>query len=331
LERRVLSTDQVANAVRLERDELNKRLATLLKEQELDQQTWSEERKRLQKKIDELAAEITVLKSTPSSAGRVALVIGINSYPNLPWARLTRAENDARAMADTLKSLGFDVIRAEKTDGKSIDLYLNEFYNRIRRDDMAFVFFSGHGVAIKGYNYLLPSDVQFPTTEEQQKGAEAKIRNQGLEENAIIRSIQDKKPRVAVIVIDACRNNPFRGPDAARSGIGLERGLQVIRDEYPEGVFQIYSANLNETALDSLGPDDRNENSIFTRSFLPKLSLKNTHLGDILPDVRQEVMNLARKVTDQWTGAPHSQRPEYHDAAMGRVCLSPDDPCVRRQ
>ena len=230
-------------------------------------------------------------------------------------------------MADTLKSLGFNVILAERTDSQSIVQYLNEFYRKIRPDDLAFVFFSGHGIAIKGSNFLLPSDVRFPTAEEFQKGAESKIRDQALEENGIISSIQERRPRVAVIVIDACRNNPFRVPDATGSVVGLERGLQVYRQEYPQGVFQIYSAGWSETALDSLGPDDRNENSLFARALLPKLAIKDTHLSAIMPAVREEVANLAKKVPDQWTTREHLQTPEYYDRAPGPVCLHPDNPC----
>ena len=68
LQRRVLSTDQVAEKVRLERDELNSRLAALLKERELEQRGWTEDRKGFQKRIDQLSAEITRLQSLPRAA-----------------------------------------------------------------------------------------------------------------------------------------------------------------------------------------------------------------------------------------------------------------------
>ena len=112
---------------------------------------------------------------------------------------------------------------------------LADFTARPEPGDTAAVFFVGHGVAIAGVNYLVPSDV--PAVSE---GAEARVRGASIAEPDLIAELQARSVRVAFVVIDACRDNPFPRP-AGRS-IGNTRGSADARPG--RGIFTLYSAGI---------------------------------------------------------------------------------------
>jgi formylglycine-generating enzyme required for sulfatase activity/uncharacterized caspase-like protein len=240
---------------------------------------------------------------------RVALVIGNDIYPNLPADRqLAKAVNDARTVGDALERLGYTVIRGENLDRRGMVDRLFEFTQKLNPGDMAVVFYAGHGVSISGGNYLLPADIPMPKA-----GEEPRVRNMAIGEADVVAEIQERKARVAVLMIDACRDNPFRQPGLTRS-IGGSRGL--TRAQEAEGVFAIYSAGFGQSALDRLGNDDASPNSVFTRVLAPALTQPGKHLGDLVIDVREQVAKLAASIG-------HEQYPAYYDQTRGgRVFLA---------
>lgn len=261
------------------------------------------------------------LPSTPAFAEkRVALVIGNDLYPNMPADRqLQKAVNDARTIGEALKSLGFDVALGTNLGRQGMIDKLADFTARLQPGDTAAFFFAGHGVAIGGVNYLIPSDVP-PVSE----GAEARVRGASLAEPDIIAEIQAKGVRVALLVIDACRDNPF--PRAAGRSIGNTRGLADAKPA--RGIFTIYSAGIGQTALDRLTKNDAANNSVFTRVFADQLLRPGLHLGDLAVEVRERVAELALKATDDaGQPAPHEQTPAYYDQTLGgRIFLAGPSP-----
>lgn len=259
----------------------------------------------------------TGLSVTPAAAEkRVALAMGNDLYPNLPADRqLQKAVNDATTVAETLKSLGFEVIVGTNLGRQAMIDKLADFTARLEPGDTAALFFAGHGVAIAGVNYLIPSDV--PTVTE---GAEARVRGASLAEPDLIAELQAKSVRVALLVIDACRDNPF--PRAAGRSVGNTRGLADARPA--RGIFTLYSAGIGQTALDSLGGNDTAHNSVFTRIFAEQLKRPELHLGDLAVEVRERVADLALKATDgRGQPAPHEQTPAYYDQTLGgRIYLA---------
>jgi S1-C subfamily serine protease len=240
---------------------------------------------------------------------RVALVIGNNQYGKLPADRqLERAVADARTMTVTLEKLGFTVTRGENLDRAAMVDRISAFTRQIEEGDIALFFYAGHGVALGGGNYLLPTDIPLP-----QAGEEGRMRNLAIGEADIIADIQEHKARVAVLLLDACRDNPFRQPGLLRS-VGRERGL--VRSNEGQGIFAIYSAGFGESALDRLGPDDKSPNSVFTRALAPILSKPGLHLGDVAYEVREEVARMSATIG-------HVQVPAYYDQTRGgRVYLA---------
>src|SRR6187455_1093833 len=198
-----------------------------------------------------IAVTLAALVSPAHAARRVALVVGNNDYRNVP--KLLKAVNDARTMGDTLKQLGFSVMVAENQSRQQFSETLLAFDKAIEPGDTAFFFYAGHGVEIAGQNYLLPTDVPAAT-----EGQEELVRDASILADRIIERLQNRKVRTAILVFDACRNNPFErsGTRAVAGGGGLAPMTQL-----PEGVFSIFSAGPRQTALDRLSNNDANPNS----------------------------------------------------------------------
>jgi len=263
-----------------------------------------------------LLADIGFLVMPAAAEQRIALAIGNDLYPNLPADRqLRKAANDATTIAGTLKSLGFEVIVGTNLGRQAMIDKLAEFTARLQPGDTAALFFAGHGVAIGGVNYLIPSDVPAVT-----ERAEARVRGASLAEPDLIAELQARSVRVALLVIDACRDNPF--PRAAGRSIGNTRGLADARPA--RGIFTLYSAGIGQTALDRLGGSDAAHNSVFTRVFDEQLKRPELHLGDLAVEVRERVAELALKATDErGQPAPHEQTPAYYDQTLGgRIYLA---------
>src|SRR5271165_1068603 len=167
-----------------------------------------------------------VALSFPASAlaeRRIALVIGNDRYDELSTdEQLHNAVNDARAMKAALEQLKFDVDIGENVDRKHFIEKLSDFGGRLHQGDIAFFFYSGHGVSFSGANYLLPSDIPKPRADARDE--ESRLADLAVAETGVLERIRKAGARVAVVVLDACRDNPL-APSGGRS-LGGERGLQ---------------------------------------------------------------------------------------------------------
>lgn len=236
---------------------------------------------------------------------RVALVIGNNDYRNVP--KLLKAVNDARTMGDTLKQLGFSVMVAENQTRAAFSQTLLAFDKAVEPGDTAFFFYAGHGFEIAGQNFLLPTDVPAAT-----EGQEELVRDASILADRIIERLQNKKARTAILVFDACRNNPFErsGTRAVAGGGGLAPMTQL-----PEGVFSVFSAGPRQTALDRLSNNDDNPNSVFTRTFAKQLTQPGVNLVQVAQRTRRLVSEMAETVR-------HKQIPVYFDQMVDDVFLN---------
>ena len=236
---------------------------------------------------------------------RVALVVGNNDYRNVP--KLQKAVNDARTMGDTLKQLGFTVMVAENQNRQAFSQTLLAFDRAVDAGDTAFFFFAGHGFEIAGQNFLLPTDVPAAT-----EGQEELVRDASVLADRIIERLQNRKVRTAILVFDACRNNPFERT-GTRAVAG--RGGLAPMTQLPEGVFSIFSAGPRQTALDRLSNDDANPNSVFTRTFAKELTQPGANLVQVAQRTRRAVSELAETVR-------HKQIPVYFDQMVDDVFLN---------
>jgi hypothetical protein len=252
-----------------------------------------------------LVAALNAVAVPAHAEKRVALVIGNNDYKNVP--KLRKAVNDARAMGDSLKQLGFEVMVAENQNRQQFSQTLLAFDNAVGPGDTAFFFYAGHGFEIAGQNYLLPTDVPAAT-----EGQEELVRDASVLADRIVERLQNKRVRTSILVFDACRNNPFErsGTRAVAGGGGLAPMAQL-----PEGVFSIFSAGYKQTALDRLSNDDASPNSVFTRTFAKELLQPGENLVEVAQHTRKLVSEMADSVG-------HKQIPAYSDQMVDNVFLN---------
>jgi uncharacterized caspase-like protein len=233
---------------------------------------------------------------------RVALVVGNDLYVNLSAnEQLQKAVNDARAVGGALKQIGFDVISGENLGRQALIDKIGEASQRLTAGDMIFFFFAGRGFAVKGLNYILPADV--PAV---QAGQMANLTGAAVKEEEIITAFLRAGARVAVVVLDASRRNPFPGPGT--NGVDSANGLAPYQP--PSGVFTFYSASRGLPAVDRLSNDDNDPNSVFTRVLVPALTRPGLDLAAMAMGVREEVARLAKQ-------AGYNQRPAYYDETVG--------------
>lgn len=235
---------------------------------------------------------------------RRALVIGVDGYQNL--ASLQKARNDAAAVSNALVDLGFDVLTLYDPSRREINSAVSTLAGQIEPGDEVLFYFAGHGIEVDGRNYLLPSDVPVVNY-----GDESFLTGESIPAGRILDTFQRKGARTTVMVLDACRNNPFA--QEGKRAVGGSRGL--VRMEPPEGAFILYSAGAGQTALDRLSDDDDNPNSVFTRALLPRLQEQGMSLHDLAKQVRRDVQHLAATVN-------HEQFPAYYDQMSGDMYLS---------
>jgi Caspase domain/Domain of unknown function (DUF4189) len=185
-----------------------------------------------------LLALLSLLSTSPAAAEkRVALVVGNSAYQNI--TRLDNPSHDAVLMADTLLGLGFTLIggRAQlDLDKAALDASVQNFGRQVQGADVALFYYAGHGVQVNGSNYLVPVSAN-PTRE-------ADVDFQMVDVNLVLRQMQGSGTRLNMVILDACRNNPF-GARGLRSSDG---GLAQMRA--PEGTLISYATQPGSVAQD---------------------------------------------------------------------------------
>jgi hypothetical protein len=251
-----------------------------------------------------IVALLASLSQPALAEKRVALVIGNDAYQNVP--ALKKAVNDSRTIGDSLKQLGFTVVAAENLTRTAMSEKLLAFDRTLQPGDVAFFFFAGHGFEIRGENYLLPIDVPAATD-----GQEELVRDASFAAQRVIDRLQARGVRTAILILDACRNNPFERPGTrAVAGTG---GLAAMTPA--EGVFVVFSAGAKQTALDRLSDSDASPNSVFTRYFSKELATPGLTLVQIAKRTQSDVRQIAASVR-------HDQTPAYYDQIVGDVVLN---------
>ena len=234
----------------------------------------------------------------PTVPTRRALVIGNDNYQSVP--KLLNAREDAQAMARSLTDMGFQVQLELDLRERNMRAALRQFKSRVEGGDEVIIFFAGHGVQLGGTNYLLPVDITGENEEQ--------IRDESIQLQRILDDMTEKRAKFTLAMLDACRDNPFKG--SGRS-IG-SRGLAPTNAA--TGQMVIFSAGTGQQALDKLGPNDPEKNGLFTRVFLKEMQKPGISVDRILRNVRTEVVNLAKTVG-------HDQVPAIYDQVVGEYFL----------
>lgn len=221
---------------------------------------------------------------------KIALVIGNGAYPSAP---LRNPVGDARAVAETVKQLGYDVTLRENTSLRDLVEVLRDFSLRAAKASVRLVFYAGHGVQAKGRNYLLPIDAD-PRSEDD-------VATQSVDVGGFIDRLSALKTGTNVVVLDACRVNPFAagvivGPDGRRLKFRGSTPTGLAPLDAPVGTFVAFSTAPNGVALD--GPSG--QHSIYAKHFLANLPTPGLPIEQLFKKVRIGVAEDTQRVQVPW-------------------------------
>lgn len=207
-----------------------------------------------------LAQKAVALNTLP----RQALVIGNSSYAHAP---LSNPANDARAIANELKAAGFEVVVQLDARRDVMLQAINAFADVLGRNQAVGLFyFSGHGTQLAWRNYLLPVDADIRRPDD--------IPARGVELNALLQALAQARNPMNVIILDACRDNPF-----GRSLPPEQKGLSQF--DAPPGSLLAYATSPGNTASDGVG-----SNGLYTENLLREIRAADTKIEDVFKRVR---------------------------------------------
>jgi peroxiredoxin len=221
----------------------------------------------------------------------MALVIGNNAYPSMP---LRNALNDARAMRSALTEDGFLVDHEEDTPLRVLARRVDEFAAKLRPGDTALFYYSGHGIQVDGKNYLVPTDFS--------AASESDVEYAAYPASRVQKKMEEKGSRLNILVLDACRDNPFR---FGRSAAG---GLAAMREGV--GTLIAFAAAEGQKASDNPGQ----ANGLFTMHLLEALRTPGLPLRDLFFQVQENVYIASQK----------RQFPYVYAGVVGNFYFRPD-------
>jgi uncharacterized caspase-like protein len=208
---------------------------------------------------------------------RIALVIGNASYSSVP--KLINPTNDAREVTRALQATGFEVIRLENADLRQMQDAVRSFGNRLGKNDVGLFYFSGHGVQVKGKNYLIPVRENIKQSFEVPSGA--------IDADLVLATMENAKNNLNIMILDACRS-PF--PGEARS---LSRGLATL--DAAKGTLIAYATAPGKEALDGQG-----SNSPYTKHLVRALQQKGLPIEQVFKQVRIAVVEETKGNQVPW-------------------------------
>jgi formylglycine-generating enzyme required for sulfatase activity len=227
--------------------------------------------------------------SGAAQAQRVALVVGNAAYTDRP---LRNPVNDAALIQTTLSNLGFQVSVLRNADRKTLLGGLRDFEAKARNAEVAVFFYAGHGAQVSGSNYLIPLNAQI--------SAESDVPDEAIDAASVLRRIEDARAKVGLVILDACRDNPYTG--SSRSGA---RGL--ARMNVPTGTIVAYATAPGSTADDGAG----RSNGVYTEQLARYLGRPGLDIKDVFDRTAQEVERLTAG----------KQRPREEVGLRGRFVL----------
>jgi uncharacterized caspase-like protein len=241
--------------------------------------------------------------AAPAWAARLAMVVGNDSYAHA--SRLRNARNDARSLTAELQAAGFKVTQLLDAKREVFNEELDGFLRRIQKGDEVVFFFAGHGSQPPSVGpHLLPVDIRITS--------ERSVARDGQSLERLVDDL-NQRARFSLVIIDACRDDPYRQTLAGRSN---SEGSGLGRIEPPKGTMIIMSASRGQQALDRLNEADTVANGLFTRELLRQMREAGLSAAEMLKRVRGNVELAAAAVN-------HQQRPSLVDESSSDFFFYP--------
>lgn len=214
-----------------------------------------------------------------SNAGerRVALVVGNSAYKSSP---LKNPGNDAIAIAASLRKLGFEVIEKQNLTREGFSLAAREFGDRLRGATVGLFYFAGHGLQVRGRNFLVPVDADIAREDE--------VPYRSLDVNEVLDKMDGARTPINLVLLDACRNNPF-----ARSFKLSQIGLAQM--DAPAGTLIAFA-----TSPGSVAQDGEGSNGLYTSALLKHMGTESLPIEQMLKRVRVDVARSSNNGQIPW-------------------------------
>jgi uncharacterized caspase-like protein len=241
-----------------------------------------------------LIAIFTLPASAVETPARYALIIGNSAYQERP---LSNPASDADLIAETLTRLGFNISQAQNLDRKAMFAKVRAFYQQLPQGATALIYYAGHGVQIGGANYLIPIDMTLTS----ERGMALKA----YPVKELLNSSAKAKSAVNIVILDACRNNPFQPQTKTRSFDNL--GLARITS--PKGTLIAYSTAPGQLAEDGLG----RVHSFYTETLASELGKPGVSVEAMF----KQVADIVRKKTLD------DQQPWYESSLVDEFYFTP--------
>jgi formylglycine-generating enzyme required for sulfatase activity len=222
------------------------------------------------------------------SGKRVALLIGNATYSG-SMTRLTNPPNDVAALRPALAQLGFEVAIVSNGDQKAMQRAIRTFGSNAKKAEVAFFYYSGHGMQANGENYLIPVGAQIDK--------ESDLAIEAVQLNGLMQQIEEANPQTAIVVLDACRDNPVAS--SSRSG---SKGLSRIA-QTPMNTYIAFAAQPGATATDD---------GIFARSLAKFMLQPGVSVRGVFDKVAQAVQQHTN----------NKQRPRRDDGLSTDIVLA---------
>ena len=239
-----------------------------------------------------LAVAVFCSSSHASGERRVALVVGNGSYKAV--SPLRNPIKDANLMRRTLKGAGFEVTMVLDAGDKALRKAVIDFGLRLEDADVGLFYYAGHGIQLDGANYLVPIDAKLARRDY--------LEIEALNVNNVLKRMGAAGNRLNIVVLDACRNNPF--PAFSRAPT---RGLAVTRA--PSGTYIAYATRPGDVAVDGQGA-----NSPFTAALARALPTRGASLEQVFKQVRAEVRRRTGGEQIPWTSSSIEGEFFFHKA-----------------
>ena len=227
---------------------------------------------------------------------RVALVIGNSAYPGV--GALKNPANDARDIGAKLKRLGFEVVVRTDLKQKEMLRALTDYGEKVTPGSEALFFYAGHGMQVRGRNYLIPVDAEI--------GGENSVSSEAVDVDQLLDKLVSA--RLSMVILDACRNNPF---ELRFRGGG--QGLAQINA--PTGTLIAYS-----TAPGKVAADGKGRNGLYTAELLAAMDTPGIKIEDVFKRVRAGVIDKSQGAQTPWESS----------SLTGDFYFLPDGPTSRQ-
>ena len=233
---------------------------------------------------------------------RVALIIGNSAYANAP---LLNPANDAQAMSDVLRRLGFQVVELRDGSKAQMSAAINKMSDTLKgKQGVGMLYYAGHGLQLDWRNYMVPVDANMKTA--------ADVPKQAIELSSVVDVFKAAGNRMNIVVLDACRDNPF-GKDTSSA-----KGLAQL--DAPPSTFLAYATAPGNVAEDG---DEKSGNGLYTQFLLQELKRPTAKIEDVFKRVRLNVRKQSQGRQIPWESTSLEDDFFFNDGV--KYTIKPED------